>query len=161
MNRFPGKWSRPWLAKPMKAKQLILRLSLLSRAISVDRGSLGPRLCENVPGRTSLRIVFFATASRQMLGALLRSVASKLRCKFYLPEQRQSFHTAWAISRRAAHAVASAAHLMRPLRAQRDRMRAWPRRDCELDRAGIDALGGPTRISATQRTAVRCPSWKG
>src|SRR6266853_5026945 len=37
-----------------------------------------------------------------MLGALLGSVAPKLRCKFYLPEQRQSFHTAWTQSRRPA-----------------------------------------------------------
>ena len=38
-------------------------------------------------------------------------------------------------------AGAAAAHLMRPLRAQRGRMRAWPRRDCEVDPAGIDASG--------------------
>jgi hypothetical protein len=34
---------------------------------------------------------------------------------------------------------------MQPLRAQRGRMRAWLCRDCELDPAGIDALGGPGR----------------
>jgi len=36
--------------------------------------------------------------------------------------------------RRVAHAVARQVHLMRFL----------PRRDCELDPAGIDALGGPS-----------------
>ena len=59
----------------------------------------GSRLCENVHEPWMRRIVFSVVPSRWMLRPLVTFVFPKLRWKFYAPEQCQSFHTAWIISR--------------------------------------------------------------
>src|SRR5882672_8281850 len=73
-------------------------------------GSFGSRLCENVPGRSLLRIVSLPWPHDRWCERCSFCVALKLRCKFYFPDQRQSFHTAWVRFGRRAQLPCTAAH---------------------------------------------------
>jgi hypothetical protein len=65
--------------------------------VAVAHGRSWPRLCKNVPGQKLLRIVFSVVPSQERLRVLVVFVSPKLRRKFYVPEESQSFHTAWAL----------------------------------------------------------------
>ena len=78
-------------------------IAVLPRRLRRDRSianvRVGSMLCENVPGQILLRIVFSVVPSRRMLRVLVAFVSPKSRRKFYVPEERQSFHRAWTLNR--------------------------------------------------------------